>query len=160
MQGSCPRPAGAEAGSDRRDSGGDAFIRVSQRPRSSRAGGAGRGWNGVSPHSRSWCHLPAVLVSSTGAVQWLEPVGVPVNPGASTGLITCWKSCAEGRAWEESCPRKSKHSQGEQSSEPSPAQPRAELGPVTRSAVSPRVKRGARPGSEQGAGVRRFLGRM
>lgn len=32
MQGSCPRPAGAEAGSDRRDSGGDAFIRVSQRP--------------------------------------------------------------------------------------------------------------------------------
>lgn len=40
-----------------------------------------------------------MLVSSTSGVQWLEPMDVPFNTGASAGLNITLESCAEGAAW-------------------------------------------------------------
>ena len=111
MQGSCPSEAGAEARSDIRNSRRDAFIHVSQQPLADTQypgwavqpeGAATWGLGSVqgdevSPGGRVGAGVIyqefwkrkrgiTVLVSSTSGIQWLEPMDVPFDIGASVGL--------------------------------------------------------------------------
>ena len=77
------------------------------------------------------------LVSSAGGIQWLEPMDVPFDTGASAGLNVTLKSCAEGTAWEGSVAlAKANTCRQSKALNLLKYSPGAELCPITFSAIS------------------------
>lgn len=86
-----------------------------------------------------------MLVSSAGGVQWLQPVDVPFDTGASAGLTIALESYAEGMAWEGSTAiAKANTGRKNKALNLLKYSPGAELCPITFSAIS-RVSEAGEP---------------